>query len=97
MNCLLGFWVVFIVMGVELEYRGKYVFVLMVWVGGFLFCMLVVEYGVDIIYGEEIVDYKMVCCVCVVNEDFGMVDFVEKSSNEVVFCICDEEKYCVVF
>lgn len=80
-----------------MEYRGKYILVLMVWVGGLLFCMLVVEYGVDIIYGEEIVDYKMLWCVCVVNEVLGMVDFVEKSSKEVVFCICVVEKYCVVF
>lgn len=80
-----------------MDYRGKYILVLMVWVGGLLFCMLVVGYGVDIIYGEEIVDYKMLCCECVENEVLGIVDFVDKKSKDIIFCICDVEKYCVVF
>ncbi|XP_024381936.1 uncharacterized protein [Physcomitrium patens] len=96
-NCLSGFRVVSIAMGAELEYRGKHVLAPMVRVGGLPFRMLAAEYGADITYGEEIVDHKMVRCARVVNEDLGTVDFVEKSSNEVVFRTCDEEKHRVVF
>ncbi|KAG0586632.1 hypothetical protein KC19_2G105100 [Ceratodon purpureus] len=80
-----------------MEYRGKHILAPMVRVGGLPFRMLAAEYGADITYGEEIVDHKMLRCERVVNEFLGTVDFVERTTKEVVFRTCDAEKERVVF
>lgn len=59
--------------------------------------LLALEYGADIVYGEEIVDHKLVTCTRVVNDVLGTVDFVEKGAGAAVFRTCPLERGRVVF
>ncbi|XP_004509720.1 uncharacterized protein [Cicer arietinum] len=80
-----------------MDYHNKLILAPMVRVGTLPLRLLAAEYGADIIYGEEIVDHKIVKCERRINELLGSIDFVEKGSEAVVFRTCDQEKDKVVF
>uniref|UniRef100_A0A7N0TMB5 DUF7795 domain-containing protein n=2 Tax=Kalanchoe fedtschenkoi TaxID=63787 RepID=A0A7N0TMB5_KALFE len=48
-------------------------------------------------YGEEIIDHRLLKCERKVNEALGSIDFVEKGTNVVAFRTCEQEQGHVVF
>ena len=58
--------------------------------------LLALRYGADIVYGEELIDHKMLHCRRVENPVLETIDFVAQDGN-VVFRTCAEERNHVVF
>eukprot|EP00249_Psilotum_nudum_P015609 c25424_g1_i4 orf=81-764(-) len=81
----------------ELNYRGKHILAPMVRVGTLPFRLLAAQYGADIMYGEELIDHKVIRCTRQVNDLLGTIDFVEKGTGEVIFRTCELERRCIVF
>jgi tRNA-dihydrouridine synthase 2 len=58
--------------------------------------LLALEFGADIVYTEEIIDWKLMKCVRKVNQILGTIDFIEESDGRVVFSTCEKERDKVV-
>ncbi|KAK3880719.1 hypothetical protein Pcinc_014811 [Petrolisthes cinctipes] len=61
------------------------------------FRLMAVDYGADLIYTEETIDFKMIRSIRRDNEALGTVDFIDKSDGTVFFRTCDKERNKVVF
>ncbi|CAH0513301.1 unnamed protein product [Peronospora belbahrii] len=59
--------------------------------------LLSLRYGADLVYGEEIIDKRIISTVRVSNEIVNAVDFVSRNGDSVVFRTCAEETGKVVF
>ncbi|TYZ67161.1 hypothetical protein PybrP1_000398, partial [[Pythium] brassicae (nom. inval.)] len=59
--------------------------------------LLSLRYGADLVYGEEIVDKRIIATNRVPNALLDTVDYVSKNGGAVVFRTCEEEKRKVVF
>lgn len=57
--------------------------------------LLALSYGADLVYSEEIIDFKLLKCERQVNDVLNTVDFVQ-SDGLVIFRTCDREKGRVV-
>ncbi|CAI5703779.1 unnamed protein product [Peronospora effusa] len=55
------------------------------------------RYGADLVYGEEIVDKRIISAVRVPNEILNSVDFISRNGDSVVFRTCPEETEKVIF
>ena len=77
------------------RYRGKNILAPMVRIGTLASRVLALEYGADLVYSEEIIDWKLVRCRRHVNQLLGTVDFID-DAQVVVFRTCDLEKDRVV-
>jgi tRNA-dihydrouridine synthase 2 len=58
--------------------------------------LLAAEYGADIVYGEELVDKRVMHCQRVENKTLNTVDFTDKN-DKLVFRTCPEEHGRMVF
>jgi hypothetical protein len=58
--------------------------------------LLALEYGADLVYGEELIDHKMVTCVRRPNATLGTVDWATPDGR-VVFRTCAAERDRVIF
>ena len=54
------------------------------------------EYGADLVYGEELIDHKVIHCARHENRVLGTVDFVAPD-GDVVFRTCAAERDRVIF
>lgn len=77
-------------------YQGKRILAPMVRVGTLPMRLLALKYGADIVYAEEIIDFKILKTTRIDNKILGTVDFVLPDGT-VVFRTCDAEKEKVVF
>lgn len=69
----------------------------MVRVGTLPMRLLALEFGADLVYTEELIDYKLMKCKRVVNEVLNTIDFIDESDgSNVVFRTCDKEKGKVI-
>lgn len=71
--------------------------------------LLALQYGCNVVYGEEIIDRKLMQCIREENRALGTIDFVTKSSSSgskgegitelrrLVFQTVAREKECVIF
>lgn len=57
--------------------------------------LLALKYGADIVYTEELVDWKLMKCTRKVNKVLKTIDFVDKDGL-IVFRTCDAEKGKVI-
>ncbi|PFX33124.1 tRNA-dihydrouridine(20) synthase [NAD(P)+]-like [Stylophora pistillata] len=80
----------------SLCYKGKAILAPMVRVGTLPMRLLALKYGADIVYAEEIIDFKILKTTRIENKLLGTVDFV-LTDGTVVFRTCDVEKQRVVF
>ncbi|CAJ1424455.1 unnamed protein product [Effrenium voratum] len=55
------------------------------------------RYGADLVWGEEIIDRKIIGAVRVENPAFGIVDYVSPREKVAVFSTCAEESSKVIF
>jgi len=72
------------------DYRGKNVLAPMVRVGTLPMRLLAAEYGADIVYGEELVDKRVMHCRRFENNILNTVDFLDKN-DKLVYRTCPEE------
>lgn len=79
-----------------LDFKSKRILAPMVRVGTLPMRLLALDYGADIVYTEEIIDFKIINAKKIENELLGTVDFV-LSDETVVFRTCAKEKNKVVF
>lgn len=68
----------------------------MVRVGTLSTRLLALQYGADLVYGEEIIDFKIINSERIENTRFGTIDFVGKDGR-LVFRTCEKERGKVVF
>lgn len=80
----------------SLCYKGKVILAPMVRVGTLPMRLLALKYGADIVYAEEIIDFKILKTTRIENKLLGTVDFV-LTDGTVVFRTCQAEKQNVVF
>eukprot|EP00088_Acartia_fossae_P057356 TRINITY_DN6690_c0_g1_i1.p1 TRINITY_DN6690_c0_g1~~TRINITY_DN6690_c0_g1_i1.p1 ORF type:complete len:443 (+),score=54.28 TRINITY_DN6690_c0_g1_i1:48-1376(+) len=76
----------------RLEYTGKMILAPMVKVGTLPMRLLALEYGADIVYTEEIIDWKLLNSNRVENKLLGTVDYIDKTDNTLVFRTCPQER-----
>ncbi|XP_063588165.1 tRNA-dihydrouridine(20) synthase [NAD(P)+]-like [Penaeus indicus] len=79
------------------QYKNAIIVAPMVRVCTLPFRLLAIDYGVDLIYTEETIDFKMLRSVRKDNEALGTTDFVDKSDGTVFFRTCEKERKKVVF
>lgn len=58
--------------------------------------LLAIEFGADLVYTEELIDWKLMKCQRKENRVLGTVDFVDPVDKNVVFRTCDKEKEKVI-
>ncbi|XP_041454358.1 tRNA-dihydrouridine(20) synthase [NAD(P)+]-like [Lytechinus variegatus] len=83
-------------MGSRLNYANKVILAPMVRIGTLPTRLLALEYGADIVYCEELIDFKMLTCRRKVNDVLGTVDYISKD-DVVVFRTCSKETDRLVF
>lgn len=79
-----------------LDYRNKIILAPMVRVGTLPMRLMALEYGADIVYTEEIIDWKLLKSERCVNDVLKTIDYVDKSDGTIVFRTCNLEKGKVV-
>jgi len=79
-----------------MDYRDKLVLAPMVRIGTLPFRLLCLDYGADIVYCEEIIDFKVLQAKRIENRLLGTTDYVAPDGT-IVFRTCDAEKDKVVF
>lgn len=58
--------------------------------------LLALDMGADIVYSEELIDYKLVRCERRENKLLGTIDFFDKLEDNVIFRTCEKERGKVV-
>ncbi|KAK8738129.1 hypothetical protein OTU49_004059 [Cherax quadricarinatus] len=79
------------------QYNDKIIVAPMVRVCTLPFRLLAIDYGTDLVYTEETVDFKMLRSVKRENNALGTVDFIDKSDGTVFFRTCERERTKVIF
>lgn len=79
------------------HYKDKIIIAPMVRVGTLPFRLMAIEYGADLAYTDEIIDWKMLRTVKQENDVLKTTDFVDKSNGTVYFRTCAKEKEKVIF
>eukprot|EP00112_Aurelia_sp_Birch-Aquarium-sp1_P007180 Seg1782.14 transcript_id=Seg1782.14/GoldUCD/mRNA.D3Y31 product=tRNA-dihydrouridine protein_id=Seg1782.14/GoldUCD/D3Y31 len=77
-------------------YANKTILAPMVRIGTLPFRLLCLDYGADIVYCEEIIDFKILQSKRIKNDVLGTIDYVS-ADGTIVFRTCDAEKDKVVF
>uniref|UniRef100_A0A182S7Z2 DRBM domain-containing protein n=1 Tax=Anopheles maculatus TaxID=74869 RepID=A0A182S7Z2_9DIPT len=79
-----------------IDYRNKFILAPMVRVGTLPMRLLALEYGADLVYTEEIIDWKLLRAERHTNEVLGTVDYIDKTDGTVVFRTCPDERAKVI-
>ena len=80
-----------------LDFANKLILAPMVRMGTLPMRLLALDYGADIVYCEELIDWKLLRSERRENSVLGTVDFVDKTDGTIVFRTCQREKNHVVF
>jgi len=76
----------------RLDYRGKLILAPMVKIGTLPTRLLALRYGAQIVYTEELIDWRLLNSNRVVNDVLGTVDYIDKTDNSLVFRTCPAER-----
>lgn len=76
----------------DIDYRNKLVLAPMVRVGTLPMRLLALEYGADLVYTEEIIDWKLLRAERHTNEVLGTIDYIDTTDGTVVFRTCPDER-----
>uniref|UniRef100_A0A1B6FVG1 DRBM domain-containing protein n=1 Tax=Cuerna arida TaxID=1464854 RepID=A0A1B6FVG1_9HEMI len=77
-------------------YRNKVILAPMVRIGTLPMRLLSLDYGANIVYSEELIDWKLLRCERRVNDILNTVDFIDTSDRSLVFRTCEKERGKVV-
>lgn len=75
----------------SIDYRNKIILAPMVRIGTLPMRLLALHYGADLVYTEELIDYRLLKCQRIENKVLGTVDFVD-DDHQIVFRTCEKEK-----
>lgn len=78
------------------NYKNKIIMAPMVRVGTLPMRLLAISYGADLVYTEELIDWKLLNSKRRENKVLGTVDFIDQSDGTIVFRTCNLEKDKVV-
>ncbi|KAJ2953598.1 hypothetical protein O0L34_g1203 [Tuta absoluta] len=79
-----------------LSYEDKLILAPMVRIGTLPMRLLALRYGADIVYTEELIDWKFLRSKRRYNDILKTVDYVDQTDGTIVFRTCDKEKDRVV-
>ncbi|XP_063529174.1 tRNA-dihydrouridine(20) synthase [NAD(P)+]-like [Cydia strobilella] len=79
-----------------LSYENKLVLAPMVRIGTLPMRLLALRYGADIVYTEELIDWKFLRSKRRINGILNTIDYVDQTDGTIVFRTCAEEKDRVV-
>ncbi|XP_062536628.1 tRNA-dihydrouridine(20) synthase [NAD(P)+]-like [Armigeres subalbatus] len=79
-----------------LNYENKVILAPMVRVGTLPMRLLALSFGADIVYTEEIIDWKLLKSERRVNDVLKTIDYVDKTDGTVIFRTCEKERGKVV-
>jgi len=74
------------------SFRDKVILAPMVRVGTFPMRLLAIKYGADLVFNQELIDHKVTRVVRRTNEKYGSVDFIDKSTDKLIFRTFPDEK-----
>lgn len=80
----------------RLEYANKLILAPMVRVGRLPLRLMALRHGADIVYTEEIIDWKLLKTYRQENQVLGTIDYIDKYDGNVVFRTCALERGQVV-
>ncbi|XP_053660633.1 tRNA-dihydrouridine(20) synthase [NAD(P)+]-like [Anopheles marshallii] len=80
----------------SIDYGNKFILAPMVRVGTLPMRLLALEYGADLVYTEEIIDWKLLRAERHENEVLGTIDYIDKTDGTVVFRTCPAERGKVI-
>ncbi|XP_076244189.1 dihydrouridine synthase 2 isoform X1 [Calliopsis andreniformis] len=80
----------------RLNYENKLILAPMVRIGTLPMRLLALDYGADIVYTEELIDWKLLRSFRRVNDVLGTVDYIDKTDGTVTFRTCLKERDKVV-
>ena len=75
-----------------LDYSGKMILAPMVKIGTLPTRLLALEFGADIVYTEEIIDFRLLRSQRVENAVLDTVDYVDRSDDTLVLRVCPRER-----
>ena len=76
-------------------YKDKIILGPMVRIGTLPMRLLALQYGADLVYTDEIIDFKLIKSKRYVNDALGTIDFID-DTGVVVFRTCSLEKDRVI-
>lgn len=79
-----------------LLYENKIILAPMVRIGTLPMRLLALRYGADIVYTEELIDWKFLRSKRRYNDILDTVDYVDQTDGTIIFRTCSEEKQKVV-
>ncbi|XP_076757009.1 dihydrouridine synthase 2 [Xylocopa sonorina] len=80
----------------KLNYENKLILAPMVRIGTLPMRLLALDYGADIVYTEELIDWKLLRSFRRENDVLGTIDYVDKTDGTVTFRTCSKERDKVV-
>ncbi|XP_003700598.1 dihydrouridine synthase 2 [Megachile rotundata] len=80
----------------KLNYENKLILAPMVRIGTLPMRLLALDYGADIVYTEELIDWKLLRSFRRVNDVLGTIDYIDKTDGTVTFRTCPRERDHVV-
>uniref|UniRef100_A0A915L1P0 Lon proteolytic domain-containing protein n=1 Tax=Romanomermis culicivorax TaxID=13658 RepID=A0A915L1P0_ROMCU len=80
-----------------MNFNDKIILAPMVRVGVLPMRLLCLQYGADLVYCEEVIDYKMLKCERKLNHATNTIDYVSQDEEYPVFQTCSKEKGSIVF
>ena len=75
-----------------IDYRGKMILAPMVKIGTLPFRLLSLSYGADLVYTEEIIDWRILRSDRIENEALDTVDYVDRTDDSLVLRISPQER-----
>lgn len=73
------------------DYTKKHILAPMVRIGTLPIRLLALECGADLVYSEELIDYRLLKCRRIENVLLGSVDFVDPD-NQIIYRTCNNER-----
>ncbi|XP_022667077.1 tRNA-dihydrouridine(20) synthase [NAD(P)+]-like isoform X2 [Varroa destructor] len=77
--------------GSMFDYSGKTILAPMVRIGTLPIRLLALECGADLVYSEELIDYRLLKCRRIENVLLGSIDFVDPD-NQIIYRTCAKEQ-----
>ena len=65
------------------SFENKVILAPMVRVGTFPMRLLAIQYGADLVYNQELIDYKVCRFIRQRNDKYSCVDFIDKSNDSM--------------
>ena len=80
----------------RLNYDNKLILAPMVRIGTLPMRLLALDYGADIVYTEELIDWKLLRSLRRENSVLGTIDYIDKTDGTITFRTCRRERDKVV-